>query len=365
MGIKMTQEKVCEDDRRMDCTKKKILYYELLRIIAICCIIFNHTGDNAFFLFSVTDSPIEYVLSMMLAILCKVGVPIFFMISGALLIPKEEDLKTLITKRILRIAIVIVLFSFVLYVRQYIYHPEYGFGLFFFFKTIYSSEFVIPYWFLYSYMALLIVLPFIRKMAQNMSKTEYMYLVVLGVIFNCLCPIFDYFLGANIHIGLFISSSNILFSLLGYGMEHVLEESDYTKHGNLFMGMITFASVMISGLLIYVEYKCSGAYSERFVGIFVLVQTLALFYCVKYQSIKCIRSCPRWLQKCILGVGGCTFGIYLLEEILRTDLDGMFQYLCPPVPLLLVCIVYILAVMGIGTLVVLILKHVPGIRRLL
>lgn len=61
----------------MNYAKEKTLYYEVLRIVAICCVIFNHTGDNAFFLFTVTDSPIEYILSMLFAILCKVGVPIF------------------------------------------------------------------------------------------------------------------------------------------------------------------------------------------------------------------------------------------------------------------------------------------------
>lgn len=287
------------------------------------------------------------------------------MISGALLIPKEEDLKTLILKRVLRIAIVIVLFSFVLYIRLCIYHPEYGFSLIFFLKTIYSSEFVTPYWFLYSYITLLILLPFIRKMARNMSKTEYVYLAVLGVVFNCLCPIFDYFLGAGIHIGLFICSSSILFSLLGYGMEYVLEESSYTKRGCLLMSCAALVSVIISGLLVYIEYKRSGAYTERFIGIFVLVQTVALFYFAKYRSIKSIGAVSPWLKKGILCVGGCTFGIYLLEEILRTDLDGMFQYLCPPMPSLIVCIIYILAVMGIGTVAVLILKRVPGIKRLL
>lgn len=348
----------------MSC-EKKAMRYEVLRIISICCVIFNHTGDNAFFLFTVTKSPVEYILSMLFAILCKVGVPIFFMISGALLIPKEEDLKTLFTKRIMRIASVIVLFSFVLYIRQYIYHPEYGFGLSFFLKTIYSSEFVTPYWFLYSYMTLLILLPFVRRMARNMSKTEYMYLAVLAVVFNCLCPIFDYFLEASIHIDLFICSSSFLFFLLGYGMEHVLEEAIYTERGNLFVSGIAVTSIIISGLLIYVDYKRSGMYSERFIGIFVLVQAVAMFYYAKYQSIKCTVSCPIWLQKGILCIGSCTFGVYLLEEILRTDLERIFQYLCPPVPLLLACNIYVLAVVVIGTLVVLALKQVPGIRKLL
>lgn len=343
----------------------KDLYYEILRIIAICCVIFNHTGNNGFFLFTVSDSPIEYALSLLLAILCKMGVPIFFMISGALLIPKEEDLKTLFTKRILRIVIVIVLFSFLLYVRQYIQHPEYGFGLFYFAKLIYSQEFVTPYWFLYSYLTILLLLPFIRRMARNMTREEYMYLLVLGVSFRCLIPIFDYFLGAGIHLNPFICESGILFFLLGYGMEHVLEEDEYNKKGCAVLGAAALLSVMISGAMVYLEYKRGGVYTENYITLFVPILTVMLYYYVRYWCKRHIAAFSEKGKNLILYVGSCTFGIYLLEEILRTDMDGMFAYLCPPIPPLLVCLIYILAVMVVGTVVVLILKRIPGLKKLL
>lgn len=344
---------------------QKNIFYEIMRIIAICCVIFNHTGDQGFSLFMVTDNPIEYVLSMLFAILCKVGVPIFFMISGALLIPKDEDLKTLFTKRVLRIAVVIVFFSLVLYIRQYLLHPEYGFGLFFFAKTIYAKEFVTPYWFLYSYIAILLLLPFVRRMAQNMTKTEYIYLVVLGFLFCCVRPVFDYFLGAELNLKLFICEWNILFFLLGYGMEYVLKERDYCIKGCILVQVVAMISVVVSGVLIYCEYKKVGIYTENYISTFVMVQAVALFYSMKCWVKKIDPIIPMRVKKMILCTGSCTFGIYLLEEILRTDLDGIFEILCPTTASLIVCAIYIVMIMVIGTFVVWILKHVPRINKML
>lgn len=336
---------------------QKELYYEVLRMIAICCVIFNHTGNDGFFLFSVTDQPISYIISMFAAIFCKVGVPIFFMISGALLIPKQEDLKTLCKKRILKIIFVIIFFSFILYIRQYIHHPEYGFGLFYFAKLIYSQAFVTPYWFLYSYLGLLIMLPFIRRMALNMSREEYIYLFILGLLFNCFIPIFDYFLEVQIYLKLFICGNVVFYPLLGYGMEHIMEDSQYSKKGCQCVLVLMLISTVFTGMMIYVEYIRDGVYTENYITLFVPVLTIGLFYCIRYW-IKNRKNHNLILKRIVLCIGDCTFGIYLLEEILRTDLDGIFELLCPPIPSLIVCVIYILTVMVIGTIIVWIFKKI-------
>ena len=345
--------------------KTKELRYEILRVIAICCVIFNHTGDNGFFRFTVTDNIVEYMISMLLAIFCKVGVPIFFMISGALLIPKEEDLTTLLKKRILRIVVAIVLFSFVLYVRQYLHHPEYGFGISYFIKYIYSQPFVTPYWFLYSYLAILLLLPFLRKMARNMSKNDYLYFMVLVILFQCFIPIFNYFYGANLNINLFICESSVAFFLLGYGMDYVCDLSVYTKRGCYILQLVAFVSIILSGFMVYIDYKRSGGYTENFISVFVTVQAVTLYYCMKYWCRPTEKTLLGWLRKMIIYMGSCTFGIYLLEEILRTDIECIFGYLCPPLPSLIVCVIYIILVMCVGTLSVSILKKIPGLKKLL
>ena len=96
--------------------KEKRLDYELMRILAIFLVVFNHTENRGFFLYQAPGcSAVNAILSLLLATVCKIAVPLFFMISGGLLLHRQETLKDLLCRRIVRMALVLVLFSGILY----------------------------------------------------------------------------------------------------------------------------------------------------------------------------------------------------------------------------------------------------------
>lgn len=91
------------------------LYLDLIRAVSIFLVIFNHTGIKGFMLYSVaTQSPL-YPFYMFLSVACKPAVPLFWMVSGALLLPKEESIGRVYRHRVLRMVIVLVLFSAIYY----------------------------------------------------------------------------------------------------------------------------------------------------------------------------------------------------------------------------------------------------------
>ena len=75
---------------------KKKYYLEAIRIAAILMVMYNHSA--AFMSFSV-QSGVEYAISFFLSMICKGAVPLFFMVSGALLLGKTESGKDLFQKR--------------------------------------------------------------------------------------------------------------------------------------------------------------------------------------------------------------------------------------------------------------------------
>lgn len=98
---------------KQDITKRNLIYLDVLRIIAIYCVLFNHT--NGFLLYA-THYPLpSSYLYLIISILSKVAVPIFFMISGALLLGKDESYQELLRKRILKYTIVLIIISFFYY----------------------------------------------------------------------------------------------------------------------------------------------------------------------------------------------------------------------------------------------------------
>lgn len=63
-------------------------HFDFLRIIAIFMVLFNHTGTNGFVLFTIARESKLYIFYLFFAIFIKMAVPLFFMISGALLLPR-------------------------------------------------------------------------------------------------------------------------------------------------------------------------------------------------------------------------------------------------------------------------------------
>lgn len=68
-------------------------YIDVLRIIACLLVIFNHTNERGFLRFaSDTIGSLEWGCHLFISIFCKSAVPIFFMISGSVLLRKKETM---------------------------------------------------------------------------------------------------------------------------------------------------------------------------------------------------------------------------------------------------------------------------------
>ncbi len=66
---------------------KKKYHLEVIRILAILMVMYNHSA--AFMSFS-NQSGVEYAISFLFSMVCKGAVPLFFMVSGALLLGKQK-----------------------------------------------------------------------------------------------------------------------------------------------------------------------------------------------------------------------------------------------------------------------------------
>ena len=72
---------------------KKKTYIEFMRIIAIALVIFNHLPGYTMYQYA--DGNIQWIY-MIITMITRINVPIFFMISGALLLNKQENFNIII-----------------------------------------------------------------------------------------------------------------------------------------------------------------------------------------------------------------------------------------------------------------------------
>lgn len=149
------------------------VYIDFLKVIAIYMVLFNHTGVSGFVLFTVRQGTKMYFPLMFNAILIKIAVPLFFMASGALLLGKEESYGDLLRKRFLRFLVVLVVASLISYLYTCLRQGTQTFSVGYFLTTLYTSRLSGSYWYLYAYLAYILMLPLLRKLAKAMTVREY------------------------------------------------------------------------------------------------------------------------------------------------------------------------------------------------
>lgn len=334
--------------------KERKYYLELLRVIAIVLVMYNHSP--AFMSFQ-SQSGAEYGISLFLSMLCKGAVPIFFMISGTLLLGKDESIRDVFKKRVLKILLALLVFSF-LYYMKLVLKGEMTFSLLAFFKIILTQPIFLPYWYMYSYLAFLVLLPLLRPIAKHMTRELTLYLIALQLIFGVLLQVLGYEAGWW-YCGYFDLTSvfhvTIFYPLVGYGLDHTMDENTVGNKWLLLFNLLLPIAAMGSGVLVEHDYAKNGVYSEFFLGFAVSAVAILLFWDAKV--LFTIVSPSQWFKKAISFMGDKVFGMYLLDGFLGTGgaMDIIFRTLLPfvgflPAYLIEIAVIFVLRIIGITLL---------------
>ena len=216
--------------------KAKKLHIEFLRALCIWLVMFTHTSTAGFSLFINRPASFFYPLYLAVPFWVKTAVPIFFMISGALLLGKEEPVSKIWKKRIWRFLQVIFVFSFINYVWFYHNLPLSIPGhIAKFFTMLYTSDLATAYYFLYIYSSFLLMLPVWRKLVKAMDENLYLYLIGLNLFFVGLVPVISFLIfKGSAEMNYFLNpllavSEPTFYFLMGYWIENVLPESWLTS----------------------------------------------------------------------------------------------------------------------------------------
>ena len=347
--------------------KEKRLDYEVLRIIAIFLVVFNHSQHRGFELYLVEGgSFVNNFISLALAVLCKIAVPLFLMISGGLLLHREESIKTVILKRVLRMIAALVLFSGVLYLFWIRWGTVETPGVRDFLLQLWSTGISEPYWYLYAYTALMLMLPVLRPMVRGMSNSTFVYLMLLHVLYQVVSGPVGFLVGAGSlyeKFNLPLVEGTLFYFIMGYYFGHRFSWSDVRKRAVGFMAIVSVGAIGIMMALTWSDLVKNGESTQFFMESLLCFPVFTVYgaVCVFFRN----RRVSPGMSRFIAGLGGCVFGTYLLEGILRRELLFLYDYLEPRLHVLPACFLWILAVVISGCVITWILKKVPILRKLL
>lgn len=342
---------------------KRQSYLDALRIIAIFCVIYLHTGKYGVLVYAYTDSPVEKTLGYLFAIITsELPVPLFFMISGALLLGKEESLRDLFKKRILRIVFILFVASFFMYLYK-CYTGVYHFDLSEFFYILCTKQVVPAYWYLYAYIAYLLCLPFLRILASHMEKSHYTFLFVLNLLLGSLPNILQLFhndWGLNSFLSIPFTEIILFYPLMGYGISKFLKSDCRTAKPVLWLwlfGLLSLASTYFFTRIYNLQAKDftsfdKGIFQSSLISIFIC----AVFITAKYTFEKKAPSKERAFR--LSKLSSLVFGIYLIETPIRESLRPLAIQINMYLPQIFVTTLWVIAVIVVTGSIVYLAKTI-------
>ncbi len=243
--------------------KERKLGYDLVRIISILMVVAIHS--NVAYLSGVQGTTGWYLV-MLLTSVCLVSVPLFFMVSGALLLDTEEviSLKPLFFKRILKQAIPFLVWS-VIYIMVGIFTNRISFSLSSFTNLLGKPAYY-QFWFMYSLLAIYLLLPILQALVIKLEKKHLEYALILWLIFSTLFPALHRFIPAiklSEHADLVVCEGYIGFFILGYYLKKYHTEISSKKA--LLLGLV---GLLLTCLFAVLEYVVSAKNGTIYIGYF-------------------------------------------------------------------------------------------------
>lgn len=296
------------------------LHIEFLRFIFIFGIVYLH-------LYPLTSSDERWVICGNYAVnyVAKLAVPVFFMITGALLIPKEEDFKSFLSRRVTRaIGFIVVFFAIqviFLICKGYQFSP---FTLSVSFVHFIFNDYNLSptNWFIYTYFSLIVLLPFIRILAKSIPNRLYLYLFLIHFVFCAAVPaIFTLLFHTK---GVFYSSGctndtpapystlyGVFYMLLGHFLEN---RCQLNKRLLIILAM---ASAITLAVVCALQMTYNVGSNGKLINLFGFQPIIiACFYITAKRFFTCYHI-PALLSRMIILLGSAAFTIMLTENIFR------------------------------------------------
>jgi len=234
----------------------------------------------------------------------RLAVPLFLMISGALLLHKEEPVNHYIEKRATKILIPFIVWSVIYFVCK----SSGEFNVKIFIQQFLNAKIYYHLWYFYILIPLYIFIPFLRKIIKSIPSS---YILLYAVISSGISTINDVIgiYGVNMQIFSNPFSVGVSYLLLGY----VIARREYELKYYQVYGIVSLLIILL-GTYIITMWK--GALSQVFydaLGLPVLMYAVMVFYLCKKHLNSGIRNYnSRFLEY----IGKYSFGIYLVHPLL-------------------------------------------------
>jgi len=349
-------------------SRKRILFFDILRILSIMMIVMAHVIAMTWYLTDVNSFTWRVYATFKCA--CFWTVPVFTMISGALFLgsSNKKPIKKIYTHNIRRL---LLAFFFWAAVYAVIFGLKYG-SVDTFLEMLFLGDYHM--WFIFMIIAMYMLSPIFKKITEEKSVCEYflvlmfVFVFVLPQLFNLLTMVeipyvntlfvtlqkyFDQFV-------IYMPSSLVFYFILG---EYLMKTELCAKTRKIIY-ILGIAGYLVTVLLTILYSTLLGEQNELFTD-FNTVNTgllaIAIFTFGKYELSRI--SISQKAEKWILILSDYSLGIYFIHVLVLKTIYGVFDLALMPINPFVTCILIPPVMFAICTLAVMVIKKIPILKK--
>lgn len=345
--------------------------YDFIRIVSMAMIVAIHVSAPLVVKYG-DVSIISWSVSNFVDAFCRMSIDIFIMLSGCLLLSKDEGIKKFYSKRLNKIVIPFVFWS-IFYTFWGRYFKGYDMSIKQTLLGAYNVQTYYHLWFLYAIIALYIVTPFFRFVCKKIPNNVLLIICFLWLLL--LTPNFlnrFYMFKGNIpSIKWSYTSFDYIieygaYFVLGYVLISYLQS--LTKKKIIIFGIATF----LSNFLIFIGTSYLSNRNAGFDGrlyyspsFFVAISSICgyiFLYGISDIYFKKLEKHKTFIKI----ASNCSFGVYLLhicilEIILSTSLGNNLLF---GVNSIISLPIFIIIIIFICTTIVYLCKKIPILKHI-
>lgn len=299
------------------------LDFDLLRVASMAAVVYLHTAAGGL---RQSEDMALWHLSNLLSSLAVAAVPLFFMISGALLLGSEktDDPAYLLRRRLPRVAVPGLCWS--LLVVGGVWLSQGGEAALLKLVNLPGISVITPYWFLYALIPMYLLSPLLKRLTDHMEERHWRYLLGLWVVVTLGLNQLSRFLPDPWYALLRENQTlnvSLLEGYLGYFLLGAWLDRLERPPARRILLAAALGSWAVIALGTWGVFLVTGVYGEQFAtyrGVFTMLLSASLFLLFR-DAFRGRRS-----GRAAVLLSACSFGVYLAHpmaiELLQKLLGG-------------------------------------------
>ena len=328
---------------------------DIIRCVATILVVGVHCNGYYFHKPALGIHSFDWLASATFASLCRICVPLFFILSGYLLLRVDVILFEFCRKRLRRIVLPLLFWSAIYLCLRVLLGTD-RISLPSAVRLFYNAEVYYHLGFLYSLVAVYVAIPILAPLAVEGRRHLLVWFCAGAFIFSSIIPFCDKIMtevtGHPFHCGM---PGGVFWGYLGYAVAGALISGLVIRRRHIIFAVFAFVtSTTCTTILSIRESLHAGEPTEAWMGynhFFVVIASLMAFV----SLLPC--SAPSSLLRPLRFFTDCSFGVYLSHPLVMELLGRSGWH--PPASNLLGLPVYVLLVCGLSIVLVSGLRLLP------